>query len=112
MMRFEHLKTLLHAFESVNQHNSDASSKLIEESKSNENLHLQCLKRIAGFFAISLSLHHNLPNLFNEQSLREMYDMTNISLQKGLESAISGSELEEIYTIKQGMLHFSLCIQD
>lgn len=41
-----------------------------------------------------------------------MYDMTNISLQKGLESAISGSELEEIYMIKQGMLHFSLCIQD
>jgi hypothetical protein len=41
---------------------------------------MDCLKRIAGFFAISLSLHHNLPELFPMKSLKEMWDTAQISL--------------------------------
>ena len=82
-MRIEHLKTLMHAFE--NEISLRKETLLKEEdgtpkNKKLDSIHMDCLKRIAGFFAISLSLHHNLPELFPMSSLKEMWNTAQISL--------------------------------
>lgn len=118
-MRIDHLKSLLYAFENeISLKPKDAKhaktkEPFDEESKGNvESVHMECLKRIAGFFAVSLKLHHNLPELFPMKSLKEMWDTAQISLQKGLEQAMNRNELEQRLQTKQGILLFSLCVHD
>ena len=68
------------------------------------------LKRIAGFFAIQLSLLHNLPQLFSMEYLREMWNDTHVAIQKGLDLAMHRCELDEMLKLKQAMLLFCLCV--
>jgi hypothetical protein len=118
LMRVEHLKTLMRAFE--NETDLKAQADAEEESKDKgqagankrrngilqtdqetdstnmDSIHMDCLKRIAGFFAISLSLHHNLPELFPKNSLVEMWDTAQISLQKSLEYLMNSMALDAV----------------
>lgn len=117
-MRMEHLKTLMIAFEKEKSlkalalKNTEVQDEEESKTQAPESMHLENLKRIAGFFAISLSLHHNLKSLFPMASLKEMWDVAQISLQKGIEQAMNTSKLDEMMNIKEGILLFSLCVQD
>ena len=68
------------------------------------------LQRIAGFFAIQLSLLHNLPSLFSVESLKNMWNETWVALTRGLSDKMDNCEIEEMLKLKHAMLLFCLCV--
>lgn len=84
-----------------------------EEMKLDKQSHATLLlKKIAGFFAIEISLTHALPDLFSSETLRETWNLTHTALQKMLEVAMGATELDEMIELKHSMLIFCLCAQD